>query len=197
MKKNNSSHEKVNLFFSAFLIIAYIICGYFFVSFANAQQSETVKLIIMVAIFAVFGLLVFYATRVGEKKIVTRFSLATFLILDIPTLYIILASFVEFLPFHAPIVETGNGAIALMAAVALGYGIPYTFISGFETISEEDLNKTEETDSEEVLEGGIEADIQEAETEAEKEEPAEEKPAETETDEIVVEGAAADETTEE
>lgn len=197
MKKNNSSHEKVNLFFSAFLIIAYIICGYFFVSFANAQQSETVKLIIMVAIFAVFGLLVFYATRVGEKKIVTRFSLATFLVLDIPTLYIILASFVEFLPFHAPIVETGNGAIALMAAVALGYGIPYTFISGFETISEEDLNKTEETDSEEVLEGGIEADIQEAETEAEKEEPAEEKPAETETDEIVVEGAAADETTEE
>lgn len=197
MKKNNSSHEKVNLFFSAFLIIAYIICGYFFVSFANAQQSETVKLIIMVAIFAVFGLLVFYATRVGEKKIVTRFSLATFLVLDIPTLYIILASFVEFLPFHAPIAETGNGAIALMAAVALGYGIPYTFISGFETISEEDLNKTEETDSEEVLEGGIEADIQEAETEAEKEEPAEEKPAETETDEIVVEGAAADETTEE
>ncbi len=197
MKKNNSSHEKVNLFFSAFLIIAYIICGYFFVSFANAQQSETVKLIIMVAIFAVFGLLVFYATRVGEKKIVTRFSLATFLVLDIPTLYIILASFVEFLPFHAPIAETGNGAIALMAAVALGYGIPYTFISGFETISEEDLNKTEETDSEEVLEGGIEADIQEAETEDEKEEPAEEKPAETETDEIVVEGAAADETTEE
>ena len=198
MKKNNSSHEKVNLFFSAFLIIAYIICGYFFVSFANAQQSETVKLIIMVAIFAVFGLLVFYATRVGEKKIVTRFSLATFLVLDIPTLYIILASFVEFLPFHAPIVETGNGAIALMAAVALGYGIPYTFISGFETISEEDLNKTEETDSEEVLEGGIEADIQEAETEAEKEEPAEEeKPVETETDEIVVEGAAAEETTEE
>ena len=85
-----------------------------------------------------------------------------------------------------------------MAAVALGYGIPYTFISGFETISEDELNKTEETDSEEVLEGGIEADIQEAETEAEKEEPAEEeKPVETETDEIVVEGAAAEETTEE
>lgn len=194
MKKNNSTHEKVNLFFSAFLIIAYIICGYFFVSFANAQQSEAVKHIIMVAIFAIFGLLVFYATRVGEKKIVTRFSLATFIVLDLPTLYIILASFIEPLPFHAPIVETGNGAIALMAAVALGYGIPYTFISGFETVTEEELNKTEEKDSGEVLEGGIEADIQEAETEAEKEAPvAQETSEETTSDEIVVEGISSEE----
>jgi hypothetical protein len=194
MKKNNSTHEKVNLFFSAFLIIAYIICGYFFVSFANAQQSEAVKHIIMVAIFAIFGLLVFYATRVGEKKIVTRFSLATFIVLDLPTLYIILASFIEPLPFHAPIVETGNGAIALMAAVALGYGIPYTFISGFETVTEEELNKTEEKDSGEVLEGGIEADIQEAETEAEKEAPvAQEISEETTSDEIVVEGISSEE----
>ncbi len=198
MKKNNSTHEKVNLFFSAFLIIAYIICGYFFVSFANAQQSEAVKHIIMVAIFAVFGLLVFYATRVGEKKIVTRFSLATFIVLDLPTLYIILASFIEPLPFHAPIVETGNGAIALMAAVALGYGIPYTFISGFETVTEEELNKTEEKDSEEVLEGGIEADIQEAETEMEKEAPVpQETSEETTSDEIVVEGISSEETSEE
>lgn len=198
MKKNNSTHEKVNLFFSAFLIIAYIICGYFFVSFANAQQSEAVKHIIMVAIFAVFGLLVFYATRVGEKKIVTRFSLATFIVLDLPTLYIILASFIEPLPFHAPIVETGNGAIALMAAVALGYGIPYTFISGFETVTEEELNKTEEKDSEEVLEGGIEADIQEAETEMEKEAPVpQETSEETTSDEIVVEGISSEDTSEE
>lgn len=198
MKKNNSTHEKVNLFFSAFLIIAYIICGYFFVSFANAQQSEAVKHIIMVAIFAVFGLLVFYATRVGEKKIVTRFSLATFIVLDLPTLYIILASFIEPLPFHAPIVETGNGAIALMAAVALGYGIPYTFISGFETVTEEELNKTEDKDSEEVLEGGIEADIQEAETEIEKEAPVpQETSEETTSDEIVVEGISSEDTSEE
>lgn len=198
MKKNNSTHEKVNLFFSAFLIIAYIICGYFFVSFANAQQSEAVKHIIMVAIFAVFGLLVFYATRVGEKKIVTRFSLATFIVLDLPTLYIILASFIEPLPFHAPIVETGNGAIALMAAVALGYGIPYTFISGFETVTKEELNKTEEKDSEEVLEGGIEADIQEAETEMEKEAPVpQETSEETTSDEIIVEGISSEETSEE
>lgn len=198
MKKNNSTHEKVNLFFSAFLIIAYIICGYFFVSFANAQQSEAVKHIVMVAIFAVFGLLVFYATRVGEKKIVTRFSLATFIVLDLPTLYIILASFIEPLPFHAPIVETGNGAIALMAAVALGYGIPYTFISGFETVTEEELNKTEEKDSEEVLEGGIEADIQEAETEMEKEAPVpQETSEETTSDEIVVEGISSEDTSEE
>lgn len=200
MKKNNSSHEKVNLFFSAFLIIAYIICGYFFVSFASAQQSETAKNIIMVAIFAVFGLLIFYATRVGEKKIVTRFSLATFLVLDIPTLYIILASFIEPLPFHAPIVDTGNGAVALLAAIALGYGIPYTFISGFETISEEDLKKAQEQNTEnteEVLEGGIEADLQDAVTETEQEEKAsEEADAETAVDEIVVEGVSAEDTTE-
>ncbi len=195
MKKNNSSHEKVNLFFSAFLIIAYIICGYFFISFANAQQSEIIKSIVMVAIFAIFGLLVFYATRVGEKKIVTRFSLATLIVLDIPTLFIVLAYFFEGFPFHDAIATTGNGAMALMAAIALGYGIPYTFISGFETISEEDLKKIENNESEKeetVLEGGIEADIQDAQTDAE-DAASDEFDAPEETDEIVVEGIAAEE----
>ncbi len=193
MKKNNSSHEKVNLFFSAFLIIAYVICGYFFVSFANTQ-GPVVRNIVLSAVFAVFGLLVFYATRVGEKKIVKRFSIATLIILDIPSLLIILAFCIEGFPFHELVAgaagDSVQGIVAFMAAVALGYGIPYTFISGFETVSEEELNKADEEkeEEEEVLEGGIEADLKDAEAEAENdtETPAEE----VETDEVVVEGTA-------
>ena len=193
MKKNSSSHEKVNLFFSAFLIIAYVICGYFFVSFASAQ-SEPIKSIVMTAVFAIFGLLVFYATRVGEKKIVKRFSLGTLLLLDIPALFIVLALFIEGFPFHEAIASTGNGAVALMAAVALGYGIPYTFISGFETANAEDLKKEDEKDeSDEVLEGGVEADLQDAQSD---EEPSETAEAEEAVEEIVV-GGTADKNSEE
>lgn len=193
MKKNSSSHEKVNLFFSAFLIIAYVICGYFFVSFASTQ-SEPIKSIVMTAVFAIFGLLVFYATRVGEKKIVKRFSLGTLLLLDIPALFIVLALFIEGFPFHEAIAATGNGAVGLMAAVALGYGLPYTFISGFETASEEDLNKTEEkADTDEVLEGGLEADLKDVQSDEEAPETAETEEA---VEEIVVEGTAEDNTEE-
>ncbi|MBQ5347650.1 MAG: hypothetical protein IIU39_06355 [Ruminococcus sp.] len=192
MKKNNTSHEKVNLFFSAFLMIAYIICGYFFMSFAAAQQSELVKNIVMAVIFTVFGLLVFYATRVGERKIVKRFSIVTLLVLDIPALFIILAFIITGFPLHDVIASAGNGAMAFMAAIALGYGIPYTFISGFETVTEDELNaveeKAEETD--EVLEGGVEADLKDAEAEAEQ---AEEAESEEFDDEIVVEGEASEE----
>ncbi len=82
--------------------------------------------------------------------------------------------------------------MAFMAAIALGYGIPYTFISGFETVTEDELNaveeKAEETD--EVLEGGVEADLKDAEAEAEQ---AEEAESEEFDDEIVVEGEASEE----
>lgn len=194
MKKNSTPHEKVNLFFSAFLIIAYVICGYFFSSFAKTQ-AEPLGSIIMTIIFAIFGLLVFYATRVGERKIVTRFSLGTLILVDIPALLIILACFIEGFPFHAEIANTAaegalsfNSALIWMAAVALGYGIPYTFISGFETVTEEELNAPEEKEeNEEVLEGGVEADIQDAEAEKEAEKADE---TDEENDEIVVEGTA-------
>lgn len=193
MKKTNSSHEKVNLFFSAFLIIAYVICGYFFASFANTQGAM-VKNIVLSAIFAVFGLLVFYATRVGEKKIVKRFSVATLLVLDIPTLFIILAFCIEGFPLHDLLAGTAGdslqGIVAFLAAAAFGYGVPYTFISGFETLTEDELNKVEEEkeDEETVLEGGIEADLKdvEQETEAVSETAVEEN----EADEVVVEGTA-------
>ena len=173
MKKTNSKHEKVNLFFSAFLMIAYIICGYFFVSFADTQP-EPLKSIVTVIIFVVFGLLVFYATRVGEGRMVKRFSLGTLIVLDIPALYIILASVFEFMPFHDALAgKDGLAPVALLAAVALGYGIPYTFISGFETVTEEELNagNKESTDdpveteyeAEEIVVDGTAGDIEDEE----------------------------------
>ena len=189
--KNKNSHEKVNLFFSAFLIIAYIICGYFFVSFASTQRSITG--IIMTVIFALFGLLLFYATRVGEGKPVKRFSIVTLIILDIPALFIILSFLIVGFPFHDAIVEAGNGAVALMAAMALGYGLPYTFISGFELVSEDAVenkeDKVEDENEDKVLAGGLEADILDADVNTSPVEPT----YEFEVDEIVVEGTAGDE----
>ncbi len=189
MKKKNSKRENVNLFFSAFLMLAYIVCGYFFAQFANTLGGDTAKAFVTAIIFVIFGLLVFYATRVGEGKAIKRFSLITLILLDIPALYIIIASIFAFMPLHAQLAEAP--VVTYMAAIALGYGIPYTFLSGFETAYEE--NEEEETKEEEepaVLEGGVEADI-----EQEEEAPAEEEP----VDEVVVEGEAADteETTEE
>lgn len=179
MKKKNSKRENVNLFFSAFLILAYIICGYFFMQFANTQKDEVVKTLIIAAILVFFGLLVFYATRVGEGKPIKRFSVITLILMVLPALYIVLASVFSAMPLHDQL--TKSPIVFYMAAVALGYGVPYTFLSGFETAKEE---AEEETEEYEVLEGGVEADL-EQEDEAEEEEET--------VDEVVVEGVAADE----
>lgn len=181
MNKKNSARDNVNLFFSAFLILAYIICGYFFVSFAAALAGDTARNITMAAIMAIFGLLIFYATRVGEGKTVKRFSLITLIVLDLPTLYIILASIVAQLPLHD--LFTDNAVVVYMAAVAFGYGVPYTFISGFETLDGDAETHREEA----VLEGGVEADIKAHEEEYS--EPKEQS-YEAQVDEIVVEGTA-------
>lgn len=184
MKKKNSKRENVNLFFSAFLMLAYIVCGYFFAQFADTVGGGNAKALVTAIIFVVFGLLVFYATRVGEGKAIKRFSLITLLLLDLPALYIILASIFTFIPLHAQIAEAP--VVAYMAAIALGYGIPYTFLSGFEIAfdeTEEEETEAEEEEAPAVLEGGVEADIEE-----EEEAPAEEEP----VDEVVVEGEAAD-----
>lgn len=153
--------DTVNLLFSAFLITAYIICSYFFSGFA-AGLSSPFDTVVYALIFVVFGLLVFYATRVGEGKAVKRFSLLTLIILDLPALYIIIASFAEGLPLHDMlIVESGLHPMVLLASVALGYGIPYTFLSGFELVTEEII-----TDMPDV-EGGVKDDVEftpEAET---------------------------------
>ena len=174
MKKNKK--DSINLFFSAFLIIAFIVCTYFFSSFAEAANMEKVKPLIYACVFAVFGLLVFYATRVGEGKAVKRFSVVTLIVLDIPALYIVLAGLVSGLPLHEQI--SSASIMYFLAAAALGYGVPYTFLSGFETALEE----SEEDSEKKVLEGGIEADLEEAS-------PEEEAPTyESDADEIVVDG---------
>ena len=147
--------ETVNLFFSAFLILAFIVCAHFFTQF-TANLDATLGTIINICIYAVFGLLVFYATRVGDGKPVKRFSPVTLIVMVLPSLYIIIASVAKFMPLNS--VFAGNGGavsiITALAAVAFGYGIPYTFFSGFELAAED-----EEEAAPEVLEGGVEADI--------------------------------------
>lgn len=186
MKKKLSKRDNVNLLFSAFLIIAYIICGYFFGEFAGSLGGDIAKTAVTAAILVIFGLLVFYATRVGEGKAIKRFSIITLLILDLPALYIIVASIFAQVPLHDFFAK--EPIVTYMAAIALGYGIPYTFFSGFELAVEDEAADVteEETEDDEpsVLEGGVEADLGEDE----------ETPTEEESvDEVVVEGVAAEE----
>ena len=75
-------------------------------------------------------MILFYATRVGDGKQVKRFSLSTLLIMVLPSLYIIIAGITSNLPFSEQL--NAHPQMINFAAVALGYGIPYTFLSGFE-----------------------------------------------------------------
>lgn len=169
-----NKRDTINLLFSAFLIIAYIICSYFFSGFAS-QLAVPMSSIVNVLIFVVFGLLVFYATRVGEGKAVKRFSLLTLIVLDLPALYIIVAAIAPGLPFHDAL--AANGVMMMLAGVALGYGIPYTFLSGFELVTEEIITDMP------AVEGGVAEDLKDNAPEAETTyEP------QTDEEEIVVEG---------
>ena len=171
-----NKRDTINLIFSAFLVIAYIICSYFFTSFASTMASP-VKEILTAVVFAVFGLLVFYATRVGEGKAVRRFSLATLLILDLPALYIIVAAVAPGLPLHDVLNASLNPAVMTIASFALSYGIPYTFVSGFELVTEEIITDMP------AVEGGVAQDVEESAPEAETT-----YTPSNEEDEIVVEG---------
>jgi len=175
LKKSNS-REMVNLFFSAFLIIAYIVCAHFFSQFA-ATLTTTTGSIISIAINVVFGLLLFYATRVGEGKAIKRFSPVTLIVMVLPSLYIIIASLATGLPFH-DVFASGSSSLTLVVTLActvLGYGIPYTFLSGFEITDdiEEEIIGGADEETTVVLEGGIEADILENEEDVEVEETVE------------------------
>ena len=174
MKNPNSKSNKLNIIFSSFLVIGYIICTYFFSSIAS-QSAGTWGSVIQV-----FGLLLFYATRVGEGKQVKRFSLAVLLLIDIPALYIILAALIPALPLHNFIApqnasmammgmtgSSGPSIILMLACVALGYGIPYTFFSGYE-IQEEGEETAEEAAQEAVVEGGLAEELAETEKDAEE-----------------------------
>lgn len=153
--KKLSKKEKSGLFFSAFLIIAYIICSLFFDQYISYIENITVQNILRVIIYAVFGIALFYGTRIGDGKAVYRFSLITLIILVLPSLYIILAYFAVGLPLHTQIVD--SGIIVVLSAVTFGYGLPYTFVSGFEkSLPEED---SEINGFEELSENNVELDI--------------------------------------
>ena len=155
--KKPDKRETVNLFFSAFLIIAFIVCAHFFTQFTS-NLDATIATVINVAIYAIFGLLIFYATRVGDGKPVKRFSPVTLIVMVLPSLYIIIASVAKFMPLSDIFASQNPGTVSVitaLAAVALGYGLPYTFLSGFE-MEPETVTETEETT---VLEGGVEADV--------------------------------------
>ena len=156
--KKPDKRETINLFFSAFLIIAFIVCANFFAQFTKTIQSPFGQ-IVTVVVCAVFGLLLFYATRVGDGKAVKRFSPLTLVVLVLPTLYIIIASVATFMPLHDVFVENNSlSVVVYLAGVAFGYGIPYTFFSGFEMEAE----KTDDGDFDDetkVLVGGVEQDV--------------------------------------
>ena len=139
MKKNNK-RDTINLFFSAFLVTAYVICSFFFSQLASTMNPN-MSGIINVLIYSVFGVILFYATRVGEGKQVLRFSPMTLVFLVLPTFYIILAYLIPAMPFGSAIAE--NALIMTVAAVAFGYGLPYTFVSGYEIAPEEEQQEEE------------------------------------------------------
>ncbi len=213
MKNPNSKSNKINIIFSSFLVIGYIICTYFFSSIAS-QVTGTWGSVIQILIMVVFGLLLFYATRVGEGKQVKRFSLAVLLLIDIPALYIILAALIPQLPLHNLIVpqnatlammgvgSSGPSIILMLACVALGYGIPYTFFAGYEMKEEGEEEAEEKAEEAPVLEGGLAEELAETEKDAKAqadeavEEAAEKAEEATETAEESAEQAAEDKETE-
>ena len=140
--KKPTKKETLNLVLSAFLILGYIVCTYFFLTMA--ATAPALEPYVQVLVFLVFGLVVFYATRIGDGKQVKRFSLATLLILDVPAFYVILASFLPNMPLHGFIANLGGttalqySPLLILACIALGYGIPYTFLSGYEEKTQED-----------------------------------------------------------
>lgn len=180
--KKPTKRDTVNLFFSAFLIIAFIVCAHFFAQYASAL-SQPFGSIIPILVYAVFGLLMFYATRVGDGRAVKRFSLVTLIVMVLPSLYIIVASLAPGLPLY-DVFSNANGSglsvIVTLASIALGYGIPYSFLSGFELADEE----VAEEETSQLVQGGIEADLEDDENadETDFEETEEEKASEDDSE---------------
>ena len=146
MKKDTS-----NLIFSAFLVTAFIVCTYFCSQFVHDSTtfSDNGKIFAMSMVYAVFGLVLFYATRVGDGKQVKRFSPATLIIMVLPAFYIILAGTVPNLPFSETIAH--HTEIVNFAAVSFGYGLPYTFLSGYELDTSKRIKKTKISAEEQAL----------------------------------------------
>ena len=183
----NTKRNKINLVFAGFLVIAYIICTVFFSSLA-VQLTQPWGAVVQILITLLFGLLLFYATRVGEGRQVKRFSLAILLLVDLPCLCILLFSFVSLIPAYQELVAQDpentfvkivtfvfeQNIVVALAGVTLGYAIPYTFLSGYELKEYEDETAAAQAAAEDepVLEGGLAEELalteaEEAEAEAE------------------------------
>ena len=161
MKNKKSTSEKINLIFSAFLIFAFIICTYFIGSYSTTIANDVLRNAVPVILFIVFGLFLFYATRVGDGKPVYRVSAAVLLLIVCPSLYILLAYLLEALPLHEQIATYGD-TMTKIAAVALGYGLPYSFVSGFE-LACDDAEEIVEDDMAQDSEGSAQEDSAEEE----------------------------------
>lgn len=163
--KKTSKKDKLNTLLSAIIVIVFVICGYFFSSMATSLAYPW-NSVVSIAIYVVFGLFLFYATRVGEGKQIFRFSPASLILIVIPTLYIILASLISALPLYEQL--SANATIVVLASFALGYGIPYTFMSGFE------LKTDESEEAEEITEEAVKEIAEETTDEAVEEQAVEE-----------------------
>lgn len=131
-KRNGKKTDRMNLLFSAFLVTAFMVCASFIIGMIHDSFSQDfVKQTLLTAVvFVLFGLMLFYATRVGEGKQVFRFSPSTLILMVLPAVYVILATVIGGMPFHDALCSRTE--IASIAGVILGYGIPYTFLSGYE-----------------------------------------------------------------
>ena len=137
MSMNKRKKEAANIFFSAFLVLSYAICCYFIMQLASKSATMAVYNGIAVVLTVLFGTLLFYATRVGNGKQVVRFSPSVLILMVLPSIYAISAYYAIGLPLHDQMLQ--NDILIHLAAVTLGYGIPYTFLSGFETVAAEDV----------------------------------------------------------
>lgn len=146
--KKPTKREQVNLLFSAFLVLGFGVCAYFFSAITGSSLSNSMvgKLIYM-AVFVLFGLILFYATRVGEGRQVKRFSIFSLVLICLPALYVVCAYILDFLPLHEQLTASSASAAAIIAAVALGYGLPYSFLSGYEIDDSPEAVKTEKNES--------------------------------------------------
>lgn len=154
--KKPTKREQINLICSAFLVLGFGVCAYFFSAMSGSSLSDNIvgKLVYML-IFVLFGLILFYATRIGDGKQVKRFNISSLILVCLPALYVILAYMFDFIPLHAQI-ATSNSVAAVLAGVALGYGLPYTFLSGYEI--QEEQPEEEKADGEDAASDSDEVD---------------------------------------
>lgn len=172
--------EHINLLFSAFLVIAFIICANFFAKSIESMSVMAGRLVVA-GVYIVFGVLLFFATRIGEGKPVKRFSPFTLCVMVVPSFFIILASLFDGMPLHGAFMPGsvyGLSVVASLASVAFGYGILYTFFSGFELEEEDEYDDDDEDyeddDDDDVVYSETDADMTETEDYEEEEEEEEE-----------------------